>query len=291
MKIYRIMAKINIIRPPKVNIDAKKTFWKQLGMLILGTTISLVLTITAATLMEKHQRSKDRKLSAMMVMSNIEMFARNMEAHEAYLSSLDSVATWLLSKPVEELDLLPEEELSGLIDQATGFIFVYHDKSAESIFSKNIDTWKNMGNVRFIDNVGSCFSTMNQAEEYWNKWMTDVSNSKVEVKNHPDDYEGNTIPAKLIRSNKVRSKMQGIHAFRAWFLNVAATMRYQNRINMLAIGIDEQDVMDYTNDRELGVDVEEDSPDISQFFKPTISPDSLTSMRDLDSRLDSLMGR
>ena len=34
-------------------------------MLILGTTISLVLTITAAVLMEKHQRAKDRKLTTL----------------------------------------------------------------------------------------------------------------------------------------------------------------------------------------------------------------------------------
>jgi len=284
------MAKINIIRPPKVSVDAKKAFWKQLGMLVLGTTISLILTITAATLMEKHQRAKDRELSAMMVLSNIEMFARNMEIHEDYLASLDSVASWLLSKPVEELDLLPEEELGGLIEQATGFIFVYHDKSAENIFTKNIDTWKNMGNVRFIDNVGSCFATMNQAEEYWNNWMTDVSNTKIEIKSHPDDYEGSTIPAKLIRSNKVRSKLQGIHAFRAWFLNVAAAMRYQNRRNMLAIGIDEQEVMDYTDAREVELNLEEAAPDASMFVVPPINPDSVTSMREIDARLDSLAG-
>ena len=288
------MPVVRIIRPPRVQMpeDGKgKRFWKQMGMLVLGTTISLMLTIAAATLLEMHQRAKDRKLSAMMVMSNIELFARYMEMHEDYLASLDSVATWLLSKPVEELDLLPKEELSGLIDQATDFIFVYHDKSAESIFSKNIDTWKNMGNVRFIDNVGSCFATMNQTEEYWNNWMSDVSNIKIEIKNHPDDYEGSTIPAKLIRSKGLRSKMQGIHAFRAWFLNVAATMRYQNRRNMMAIGIDEQDVMEYTDAREVELDLEEEVPDASMFIAPPINPDSVTSLREVDARLDRLMVR
>ena len=36
------MAKINIIRPSKVSVDARKAFWKQLGMLVLGTPISLL---------------------------------------------------------------------------------------------------------------------------------------------------------------------------------------------------------------------------------------------------------
>lgn len=48
------MPHINIIRPPKVSVDARKNFWKQIGMIIIGTTISLVLTISAAALMERH---------------------------------------------------------------------------------------------------------------------------------------------------------------------------------------------------------------------------------------------
>ena len=63
------MASINIIRPPKIKVDGKgKSFWSQIGMIIIGTTISLVLTIVAAQLLESHQRAKDRRLSALMVM-------------------------------------------------------------------------------------------------------------------------------------------------------------------------------------------------------------------------------
>ena len=283
------MAKLNIFRPPKVNVKAPKSdFWKQIGMIVIGTTISLVLTITAAQLMERHQRAKDRKLSAMMVMSNIEKFARNMEEHEKYLSRLDSTATWLLNTPVEDLELLPEEELSSLIDQATAFIFITYDKSAENIFSNNIETWKNMGNVQFIDRVGECFSSMHQVEDYWNKWMSDASETILDIKGHPENYEGGTVPIKIIRSEKVRHTMKGIHFFRAWFSNVAATMRYQNRRNMDAIGITEQDVMDFTDARERGEEVTEDTPDISQFLAAPLSRDSLTTKRDLDARLEEL---
>ena len=67
----------NIINPPDVDMTPKRGgFWKQLGMLILGTTVSLVLTFGTAQLIEKHQRSQDRRLTALMVMSNIESFAQ-----------------------------------------------------------------------------------------------------------------------------------------------------------------------------------------------------------------------
>lgn len=143
-------------------------------MIILATTISLFFTILTTQLLEKRHRAKDRRLSAMMVMSNIEKFSRNLEEIAGYMATADSTATWLLSKPVEELELLPEEVLNGLITQATYLLFLTYDKTAENIFSNNIETWKNMGNVQFIDQVGECFSTMNIVEERWNSWATHV---------------------------------------------------------------------------------------------------------------------
>ena len=42
------------MKPPKVNVDAKgNSFWKQIGMIVIGTTISLLLTIAA----EKSQKT------------------------------------------------------------------------------------------------------------------------------------------------------------------------------------------------------------------------------------------
>ncbi len=66
------------IRTPRVNVPGNLSFWKQVFMMILGTTISLSLTLGVAALMESKQRQKDRRLSAMMVMSNIESFARTL---------------------------------------------------------------------------------------------------------------------------------------------------------------------------------------------------------------------
>lgn len=50
------------------------TFFGQLMLVFVGTTISIILTLGSAFLMEKHGQKQDRRLSAMMVMSNIEKF-------------------------------------------------------------------------------------------------------------------------------------------------------------------------------------------------------------------------
>ena len=72
---------------------------------------------------QHHHRAKDRRLSAMMVMSNIEKFSRNLEEISGYMAHNDSTATWLLEKNTDELEMLPEEELDNLVSKATNLRF------------------------------------------------------------------------------------------------------------------------------------------------------------------------
>lgn len=79
------MNNIDIITPPEMEPkETRGNFWKHLGMLVLGTTTSLVLTFGTAQFIEKQQRNKDRRLTALMVMSNIEAFALNAECLRYY---------------------------------------------------------------------------------------------------------------------------------------------------------------------------------------------------------------
>ena len=127
------------ITPPNVSLPSKGGFWKSLGMMILSTTISLALTLAVAAFMNAKHRDKDRRLSAMMVMSNIESFARTLETRSERMAPSDSLAAWLLNTPLEELELMPENELSDLISQATNVATLNHDHSAENVFSNNIE--------------------------------------------------------------------------------------------------------------------------------------------------------
>ena len=255
-------------------------------MIILGTTISLFFTIVTTHLTEKRQQAKDRRLSAMMVMSNIERFSRSLEDISDYLAPADSIATWLLSKPIEELELLPEETLDGLVSQATNLLFLTYDKTTESIFSNNIETWKNMGNVQFIDQVGQCFSAMNMVNERWNGWVTEVEKSIRDIKDHPDAYAGSTVPIKCMRSEKIRHTMKGIHYWRAWLSYMAATMRYHNQHNMEAIDITEKEVIEYTNARAQTGSYEK-APDFNDFYSAPVNCDGLT-FKELDVSLEEM---
>ena len=95
-----------------------------------------------------------------MVMSNIESYAQILETAYSYMEHADTVSAWLLNLPLDKVDSLDQNSLLSLMDEVMYIpIFVY-DKTAEGIFSDDIETWKNMGNFQFIDNVGKCFSNM-----------------------------------------------------------------------------------------------------------------------------------
>ena len=282
------MVKLNI-KPPKVHINSRGGgFWKQIGMIVIGTTISLAFTLIAAQLTENHQRAKDRRLSAMMVMSNIELFARNLDEIADYMAPNDSAAAWLLNKDIEELELLPEEVLDNLLDKSINILYLTYDKSAENIFSNNMETWKNMGNVQFIDCVGQCFSAMNKVEERWNNWVVETEGIMLDIKGHPENYEGSTVAMKSLRSEKMRHTLKGIHYWRSWLYYMAATMRYHNQSNMEAIGISEKEVMTYTDAREMVVEDPDKAPDFDEFYNGPFDPNSLTTLGDLDARLEEL---
>ena len=285
------MTKINILRPPKINVDSRRSFWKQIVMIIVGTTISLAFTVTTAKLSENIQRAKDRRLSAMMVMSNIESFARTLESRAERMAPADSIATWLLSRPLDELEKMPANELDDLVSRVTVGSLLARDKSAENIFSNNIETWKNVGNVQFIDNVGACFSAMEGVEEDYNNWAKDMVNTYRDIKYHPNDNEGINIPMKLLRNEKMRRLMKGTHNRRCWLGYAAASLRYYNKKNMLSIGIEEQEVMAFTDRREVEVELAEEAPDVYNYYTAPIPADSLTSLSHLTARLDSIMGR
>lgn len=146
------------------------------------------------------------------------------------------------------------------VEQVVTFFFLSYDKSAESIFSNNIGTRKNMGNVQFIDQVGQCFSVMHSIEEYWNKWTTNVNEATTDIADHPGNYEGDTWAVKCLRCEKTRHYIQYIHTMKGWFSYTAATMRYHNWRNMKAIGIEELEVTDYADAREMNEEIDEAAP-------------------------------
>lgn len=267
----------NNVATPEVSGKGKHNgFWKQFGMLVLGTTVSLVLTFGTAQFIEKEQRAKDRRLTALMVMSNIEAFAQQLDTAWVQAAHADTATAWLLNIPKDSLDKMSQDELLPIISKAMNINYINYDKSTESIFSNNIETWKNMGNFQFIDMVGKSFSLMHLGEDKWNSHQEDLSNTFNEIASHPDQYPGETRATKIARDPGMRQKLLMIHSLRKWARFNAECLRYYNRLNMKAIDITEQELMEFMKKRQQEITIDQPEPKYEDVNIPKINPDSLT---------------
>ena len=256
----------------------RSNFLNQIGTIVLGTTISLIVTIVAAQILERNHRAKDRRLSALMVMSNIESYARILESAHEYMERADTVSAWLLNLPLNEVDLLDQDSLLPLMDELMYIPLIIYDKTTEGIFSDDIETWKNMGNFLFIDNVGKCFSDMRTIEKEWTAFSEEMDAARDAILYHPEQYSGSSWSSKYLNDKVFRQILRDFHNRRCWLYNQIEKIRYYNYLNLVAIGITEQELYDFIEMREKEIKVDREKPD-DNFYTPRINPDSITTIR------------
>ena len=267
-----------------------RNWWKDFVVAILATTVSIVLTFGTSKLVERSNQKKERRLTALMVMSSIESFARNIDETVEIWDRLDSVAVWLLRLPIEEVERLGgEEPFINAVYEVFEAPAMRHDQTAETIFSSNIDTWKNMGNFQFVDNVGKCFSHINWIEETINQEAIEYTGHQARIFNNFSDYPGKNFTEKLLRDELARKQLQMPNAFKAWLAYGSAILRRMNRKNMTLIGIPEEEVLAFTDARADVVADEGPMPEPSDFKTPHPDKESIDSNLDYARQLDSLL--
>ena len=266
-----------------------RDWWKDFVVAIIATTVSIVLTFGTASLVNRNNQKKERRLTALMVMSNIESFARDLEETEKELAKIDSVATWLLRLPIDDVVKLGNAPFNEPIAVVFGVPILHHDKTAETIFSSNIDTWKNMGNYQLIDNVGKCFSQMNWWEEYYNEYILQINSTKDRIYNNPKEYPGSTLIEKYLRDEPLRRQLLKPHSIRMWLLYNSAQLRGLNRLNMQLMDITEEEVMKFTDARVEVIANDEEELHQLDFHIPRLQKDSLAKHLSYAREIDSLL--
>lgn len=274
--------------PQRIEWNKHAGFWKQIGMIIIGTTISLVLTIGASMALELRERANDRRLSALMVMGTIEDFANGIDEIVKQQQRCDSLCVWLLSVPVDELELMPKATLEELIYDAVSNSFVSFDKAAENIFSNNLETWKNLGNFQFISNVGDCFTRMHSIEDYWNNRVKEEEKIFDDISGNPEQYPGKYICTKWLRNDNVRQTMVMKHNWICWLHYQAELMRYTNKQNMSVIGISEKELKEFMEEYHKEIVIKEQAPVSDDFYTPNLKPENLYTLEIYQKQLDSL---
>ena len=258
-----------IPKPPRV--DPGGSIWRTLLLTVLGTTVSIILTFGTSQLLQQHRKAKDRKMTAMMVMGNIESYASELDNISAHLAWRDTLATVLMAIPTDSLDDSAYAEEIESVVMVFGLPSFTYDNTAEQIFSNSIETWKNMGNFRFISNVGECFSAMHSIQEDYMKYANGNMDLMSKISKHPDQYPGGSKNSKMLLNPDLRVAMQTLHRRTNYYTYLAEYIRFLNAINMKLMDVTEEEVKQFVKRNDEEVDIDRLVPYQQNFMTPEIN--------------------
>ena len=131
--------------------------WGSFFVTVLGTAIGVALTFIVSGILERRNKAQAQRLTAIMVIHDIDnsvKIIKDMKEEEERNGELLRFAL----KQRDNLDAMPFDTLYRIVtilaDSQSDFSF---DTSKEKIFNSDLDTWQNLGNMAFLDNVQSFY--------------------------------------------------------------------------------------------------------------------------------------
>ncbi len=269
----------NVEENPKKN-NGHREFWRNLLRTVLGISISIVLTFGTNALLLYRRVVKDRKMTAMMVMGNIETFAKHLDQCADHMSWNDTLAAYLLAIPMDSLDIVDQNQLLYGINNVTAYYTLNHDKSAENIFSNSIDTWKNLGNFEFIENTGQCFADIKNIKEIYDDFLGTTDRIRSRMVQDLEACPGKTLGSKVLHDKEYRNHLAHIHSQAEYYHYLAAYVRWKNVKNMQLMDVSEEELKHFIEERDKNQVNIGEAPEQEMFRTPVINPDGLPDIKD-----------
>jgi hypothetical protein len=155
--------------------------WEQFLITVMGTAIGIALTFVVSGILERRNKAQAQRLTAIMVIHDIDNsidIVKDMKEEEERNGELLRFAL----KQREHLEEMPFDTLTSVLsiltDSRSDFSF---DASKEKIFNSDLDTWQNLDNMAFLDNVQSFYHFRQGFQDIVNqqtKWKKPISNEE-----------------------------------------------------------------------------------------------------------------
>ena len=163
------------------------SLWMQLLISILGTAIGVGLTFAVNNWMDNRKKAETQRLMAIMVIHDIDESINSLKTLKENMET-EYNATMYVREHLDQIDSVPNDTLSlalsFIVEDGEEFRF---DNSKEKIFHSSPDTWQNLGCMKFIDNVQSCYYYRQTFQDAYNKlstWRKPVSVEVYEAMNN-----------------------------------------------------------------------------------------------------------
>ena len=229
---------------------------KELLLTTLATTISIVLTFGTAHFVEQRQTAQAQRQTAMMLIHDIDASVAIVE-ELAENEEKQKVAIQYVIDHLDQIDSLPEDTLYTAMTML-GTLFTdekYFEDAKEKVFNSSQDTWKNLDDVPFVDNMERFYRSRHyletmmanaphwkfpmSQEEYYD-WQVQVNSNE----QSPQKYYAAILKEKL-RDPKIKCYID-FSAYRARTLRqIAQTWKRLSDRNKFIMNIDDEELAEY----------------------------------------------
>lgn len=218
-------------------------------MSIFATTFSIALTFGSAAWKDKCDQEKHSRQTAMMVLSDIELFYQRMSRLETHIKECDSIVKKISNMSEDSIKQLPIDEASMLLNAiGENTTKLINDKTTEKIFSSSINTWQDVENQTFINNVGMTYSLINQMDKIYQK-MTErnIDFLKYVMTEAPWDDQKSSGQNLLVLLNTKEAKQHFfyLNIFVNDYQSSMIALKNMKEENLKIIGISEKEVQEY----------------------------------------------
>ena len=145
---------------------------------VLGTSIGVALTFGLNGMLSRRQQDRVQRLTAIMIIHDIDESIDILRGKKDQEEENGKLLQYAMDNR-DSLDKMSYDTLTSItfamLDRLSDFRF---DTSKEKIFNSDLDTWQNLGNMKFIDNVQSFFYDRQSFEDSFNSeevWARPVS--------------------------------------------------------------------------------------------------------------------
>ena len=162
------------------NLTAKG-WWKELALTFIATTISIVLTFGTAQYFEHKQKVANGRLMAMMVIHDMDNTVETLTKLGSEEVKMAEMAQYLMDNQDRLESILAdtlEKVLSGFVADDSSPLQYRLDESTEKVFLSSQDSWKNIDNATFIDEVQRFYVARHALYDHINsssRWRKPVS--------------------------------------------------------------------------------------------------------------------
>ena len=168
---------------------------------------------------------------------------------ELLISTLRRIA----ALPRDSVRRLNQDEADAFLAAVFTNVLLKRDRTAENIFTNDISTWRDVGNLRFISSVGECYSFINDIEKNY-RIQLDRKNELRQRFIEEHDYEkmtgGECVAAILDMKGAKLFIDDFTGGFVPYFESSIDNLLEFNSINMAVIGVTRKEVMEFIRAEE-----------------------------------------